>query len=103
MDKKKLLRIIRQNEGSKLDFKEKMSLSTDSEKKEFAKDVCALANSIGGRAYLVIGIQDKSKKIVGVEDIKSLNEERMQQIISARCDPPIPIGVENFVINKKTL
>lgn len=103
MDKKKLLRIIRQNEGSKLDFKEKMSLNTDSEKKEFAKDVCALANSIGGRAYLVIGIQDKSKKIVGVDDIKYLNEERMQQIISARCDPPIPIGVENFEINKKNI
>lgn len=103
MDRKKLLKIIRQEEGSKLDFKERMSLHTDSEKKEFAKDVCALANSVGGRAYLIIGVQDKSKKIVGVEDKTSLNEERMQQIISSRCDPPIPIALESFDINKKTV
>ncbi|MGL4451740.1 MAG: AlbA family DNA-binding domain-containing protein [Sarcina sp.] len=101
MDIKKLLRIIRKEESGKLDFKEKMSISTDSEKKEFVKDICAIANSKGGRGYIIVGIQDKSKKIIGIEDTSKLNEERMQQIISSRCDPPIPISVEEIFVNKK--
>lgn len=101
MDIKKLLRIIRKEENGKLDFKERMSINTEAEKKEFSKDVCAIANSKGGRGYIIVGIQDKTKKIVGVEDTSKLNEERMQQIISSRCDPPIPISVEKFLINQK--
>ncbi|MGL4741214.1 MAG: AlbA family DNA-binding domain-containing protein [Sarcina sp.] len=103
MDIKKLLRIIRREEGNKLDFKETLKLNLESEKKEFAKDVCALANSRGGRAYLVIGIRDKSKKIIGVSDECNLSEERVQQIISSRCDPPIPISLEEFYINQKKI
>ena len=103
MDIKKLLRIIRKNEGSKLDFKEQMHLNTESDKKEFTKDICAIANSKGGRGHIIVGIQDKSKKIVGIENYAKLNEERMQQIISSRCDPPIPISVEEFIINMKKI
>ncbi|MGL4655534.1 MAG: AlbA family DNA-binding domain-containing protein [Sarcina sp.] len=103
MDIKKLLRIIRKEESGKLDFKERMNLSNEGEKKEFAKDVCAIANSKGGRGYIVIGIQDKSKRIVGVDNLNKLNEERMQQIISSRCEPPIPIAVEEVIINKKKI
>ncbi|MGL5068944.1 MAG: AlbA family DNA-binding domain-containing protein [Sarcina sp.] len=103
MDIKKVLRIIRNDEGSKLDFKECMNLNTESEKKEFTKDISAIANSRGGRGYIIIGIQDKSKKIVGIENAQKLTEERMQQIISSRCEPPIPISVESFYINKKKI
>lgn len=101
MDIKKLLRIIRKEENEKLDFKERMNINSESEKKEFAKDICAMANSKGGRGYIVVGIQDKSKKIVGVDDTSKLNEEKMQQIISSRCEPPIPISVEDVFVNKK--
>ncbi|WP_297435749.1 helix-turn-helix domain-containing protein [uncultured Clostridium sp.] len=102
MDRKKLLKLLRQDEGGKLDFKEVLHLKTSSDKKEFVKDVCALANSSGGRAYLVIGIRDKSKQVIGTA-IEKLNEERIQQIITSRCDPPIPISVETFQINRKNI
>lgn len=39
MDKHKLMQLLRQEEGSKLDFKAALHLSTESEKKEISKDV----------------------------------------------------------------
>lgn len=93
MDSKKLSNIILQNEGAKLDFKLKVDTSIESGRKELARDICAMANSIGGRGYLIIGVEDKTKKIVGVNPLDLL-EEQLQQIISSRCEPPIPISLE---------
>ena len=85
--------LIKQKEGTKLDFKELLSLNTESEKKELAKDIIAIANSIGGRGYLIIGVRDKNKDIIGI-NTSDFNEERIQQIISYRCDPPISVRAE---------
>ena len=101
MDSKKVLSLIKKEEGVKLDFKLKLSLEYESSKKELAKDVCAIANSRGGRGYIVIGIEDKSKKIVGLEDNEVISEEQVQQIITSRCEPPIPISVDNLLIENK--
>lgn len=94
MNKKKLLSLIQQREGTKLDFKLKIDITSESGKKELAKDVCAIANSRGGRGYLIIGIEDRTKRIVGINKVKSLDEEKIQQVVSSRCEPPIPITVE---------
>ncbi len=101
MDSKKVLSLIKREEGVKLDFKLKLSLEQESSKKELAKDVCAIANSRGGRGYIIIGIEDKSKRIVGLEDNEVINEEQVQQIITSRCEPPIPISVDNLLIENK--
>lgn len=93
MDKKKLMNLLKKIEGPKLDFKQSIQMETDSGRKELAKDICAIANSKGGRGYLIIGIEDKTKKIIGVQDLE-FNEEKIQQIISSRIDPPVPISVE---------
>jgi len=98
----KLKKILNQPEGFKLDFKENFYLNTDSEKKEFVKDVCAIANSNGGRGYIVFGVRDKSKEIVGV-DLKPFNEERIQQIICNRCDPPVPVRVDIIRYKEKDI
>lgn len=100
MNLQKLKFLIKQKEGMKLDFKESLHLHIDSYKKEFAKDVIAIANSIGGRGYLIIGIKDKEKEIVGI-DPEDFHEERLQQIISHRCDPPVNIRVEHIKYNEK--
>lgn len=101
MDSKKLLGINeKKKKDIKLDFKLKLSLEHESSKKELAKDVCAIANSRGGRGYIVIGIEDKSKRIVGLEDNEIIIEEQVQQIITSRCEPPIPISVE-YLLNRK--
>lgn len=102
MDKQKLLALLQKSEGTKLDFKEQMLLRTDSDKKELAKDVCAIANSKGGRGYIIFGVEDKTKKIVGIEEVK-YREEQMQQIISQRCDPPVQIAFEIVNIENKSL
>lgn len=93
MNKKKLESLLKRQEGVKLDFKQEIDLNTESGKKEFAKDICALANSRGGRGYLVIGIEDKTKKVIGVDRL-SFTEEQIQQIVSSRCEPPIPVSLE---------
>lgn len=93
MNKKKLVSLLKRHEGVKLDFKQEIDLNTESGKKEFAKDICALANSRGGRGYLIIGIEDKTKRVIGIDRL-SFTEEQIQQIVSSRCEPPIPISLE---------
>lgn len=102
MDIDKLRYLINSYEGPKLDFKEKFSLEEDFEKKELARDVCAIANSRGGRGYIIFGIKDKTGEIVGVGD-KKISEEQVQQIVTNRTEPPIQIRIENVEIDEKNL
>lgn len=101
MDVKKLMNLINKNEGRKLDFKLILDIDTESGKKEFAKDVCAIANSRGGRGYIIIGVEDKTRKIIGVDISSFPTEEQLQQIVSSRCEPPIPILVESVTLECK--
>ncbi|MBE6071914.1 MAG: ATP-binding protein [Clostridium butyricum] len=101
MDIRKLNSILKREEGPKLDFKLRLELWNETGKKELAKDVCAIANSNGGRGHIIIGIEDKTKRIVGINDEDMFKEEQVQQIITSRCEPPIPIEVEFIEIEKK--
>ena len=96
MDIDKLRYLINSYESPKLDFKEKFSLEEDNEKKEFARDVCAMANSRGGRGYIIFGIKDKTGEIVGVPDM-DISEEKVQQIVTSRIEPPVTIRVEQEI------
>jgi ATP-dependent DNA helicase RecG len=98
LDRQKLYTLIQKPEGTKLDFKAQLSLKTDSEKKELAKDVAAIANSKGGRGYIVFGIEDGTKNILGIEG-KRYTEEQIQQIISQRCDPPVTLNLDIIPID----
>ncbi|MTK14114.1 MAG: ATP-binding protein [Clostridiaceae bacterium] len=100
MDKRRFANLLKKTEGTKLDFKQYIEIDTDSGRKELAKDICAIANSRGGRGYLVIGIEDKTKKVLGIGDLE-LNEEKIQQIISSRIEPPVPISLEFLEVDKK--
>lgn len=102
MDIDKLRYLLNSYEGPKLDFKEKFSLYEDHEKKEFSKDVCAIANSKGGRGYIVYGVKDGTMEVVGVPKSK-LEEEKVQQIITNRTEPPIQIRIENVEYDEKNL
>jgi len=93
MDRSRLFALMSKPEGPKLDFKQTLSLNFDNEKKELAKDVSAIANSKGGRGYIIFGISDKEKNIIGIEPRK-YSEEQIQQIISQRCEPPVNIKFE---------
>lgn len=93
MDAQKLTALLKRSEGPKLDFKAKLDLTTESGKKELAKDVMAIANSQGGRGHILVGIEDKTKAVLGIAE-DSYSEERIQQIISNRCEPPLSIRYE---------
>ena len=101
MDIKKFFNLLKKMEGPKLDFKQLLNIDTDSGRKELAKDVCAIANSRGGRGYIIIGIEDKTKKIIGVD--RNFSEEQIQQIISSRIEPPIPISLETLKYKEKDI
>jgi predicted HTH transcriptional regulator len=101
MDSKKLLSLIKREEGTKLDFKLRLELHFETGKKELTKDICAIANSSGGRGYIIVGIEDKSKKIVGLQEDDIFQEEQIQQIVTTRCEPPIPIEVDFVEIKNK--
>ncbi len=93
MDEQKLRQLLKQEEGPKLDFKLVLHLSTESEKKELVKDVIAIANTRGGRGHILFGVEDKTKRLVGMEP-GDFHEEQIQQIIYNRSDPPVPVQVE---------
>lgn len=103
MDSKRLLSLIKKDEGTKLDFKLKLELYYETGKKELTKDICAIANSSGGRGYIIVGVEDKTKKIIGIEDSYIFQEEQIQQIVATRCEPPIPIKVDFINIENKKI
>lgn len=100
MDVHKLKRLLKKEEGPKLDFKADFNLSTDGEKKELTKDVIAMANSRGGRGYILFGVEDKTKKVLGINP-DDFEEEQIQQVIYNRCDPPVPISVDFIELEGK--
>lgn len=102
MTKEKLMYLLTQREGPKLDFKEDFNLELHQNRKELAKDIVAMANTQGGRGYLIYGVKDKTKEIVGV-DIHDFSEERIQQVITMTIDPPVNIRVEFFNIEHKNI
>jgi len=100
METQKLLTLLKRSEGPKLDFKAQLDLTTESGKKELAKDVLAIANSQGGRGHILIGVEDRTKSIIGIAP-EAYSEERIQQIVSNRCEPPLAIRYETVPVKDK--
>lgn len=93
-----LARLLEQDENTELDFKQKIRLSTHSEKAEFAKDVSAFANTRGG--HIIYGVEDNTKRPVGI-DTQTFDETKMQQIVSTRCYPPVNFSARLIVFNER--
>ena len=66
------------------------------------KDVTAIANSRGGRGHIIYGVEDKTKRILGI-DKADFQEEQIQQIIYNRTDPPVPAQVDFIEYEGKNL
>ncbi len=98
----KLEELLKAGEGEKLDYKLEFNLDTETKKKEFVKDVTAIANTKGGRGYLLFGIADKTREVVGVSE-KHPSEETIFQVISTRCDPPVPVRYEELIYKGKKI
>ena len=103
INKSKILQLLKHDEGFKLDFKLKISLELDSEKKEFVKDVIAIANTPGGRGYIIFGVEDQTREIVGINKMPKDIEERIQMIIANRVTPPVPVNFDIIEVDKKII
>lgn len=101
MNLHKLRQLLKNDEGFKLDFKLQLHLEFDSEKKEFVKDVIAIANTAGGRGYIIFGVEDQTRRIVGLDTIPEHIEERIQQMIANRSTPPVPVRFDLLEVDHK--
>lgn len=89
-------------ESSKLDFKRELPNKSEGAKKEFAKDVCAMANAYGGD--LIYGIEEKEgvasnlKPISFKEESPDATKQRLIQTLNGRLEP-ILTGVQFETVN----
>ncbi len=89
--------IIR-GESKNVEFKENPPL--DSEK--YIKTVIAFANYQGGK--LLFGVEDKTRKIVGVDDAVLFQMmDRISNAITDACEPQIVPEIEPYTIDGKTV
>ncbi len=82
------------DENSFYDKKLQLNLSTKEGKAKFLKHICALSNSNPkNNAYIVIGIEDKANRIVGVD---FFDDSKLQNLINAYLDNPPLVLYENI-------
>lgn len=101
MKKELLQKLLREiNESATLEFKREIRLASPEERREFARDISAFANTEGG--YMVFGKEDPKKggTIVGI-DPKTFDSDRMQQTNSARCNPSVKFEAELIELEGK--
>lgn len=89
INNKELMRIIEdEEEGTTLDYKEVLKISTEGEKANFIKDIVSLANS-GEISHIIIGVEDGTRKPIGIKSRYKL--ETFNQILKDKIDPPLRI------------
>jgi hypothetical protein len=101
----KLKQLINEKENNRVDFKLSYSFGYKTSKKDLANDVCAIANYLflnSGTGYLIIGIEDKTNKLIGV-NLEDYSEERIQQSICSNSDPPPEFNIDYMNLDGKNL
>ncbi len=88
----------RNSEWENVDAKEKLQLSNNTEKAEFAKDVIAMANN-NKNGYILIGLKDDGFEVSNSSNHKSISSEQLNQIIAGRIDPLPKIFYQTFKVN----
>lgn len=83
-------------EGTKLEFKEKVDLSESYAKTDFLYHLLALVNSPGGTAHLIIGVNDKTREVIGTNDSTGLNDENLQTLVREYISPALSIQFEKI-------
>jgi hypothetical protein len=87
-------------ESENLDFKVTLNLSKESEKKELAKDIAAMANTFGGR--ILVGVRDGDCEVIGI-DKKTFNPSIIHQISNSRVSPPVHLAIDFVDIETKEI
>ncbi|WP_406729621.1 ATP-binding protein [Streptomyces sp. GD-15H] len=83
-------------EGVDLDWKKDFYQGTDAGKKELAKDVCAMANTVGGMVVIGVddGKQDHAHALAPFEPVQGRGEEWIRSVLANWIQPIVPnVGV----------
>ena len=92
-------------EDEYVDYKSQFKFSNVKDWLEITKDVTAFANTYGG--FLVFGVEDQSKKIIGISDEDAniiADSNNIQQKINRFIEPSInTIRTKKFDVDKRTI
>jgi len=88
-------RLLKLHESKTLEFKESLESPSG-----ILKAITAFANTAGGT--IVIGVEDKTKKVIGVKDVL-MQEERLSDIIYESIAPDLMPDIEICTYGKKEL
>lgn len=86
MDIKTIQTLLAQPESTFLEFKSTIDLKNERSKAKFIKEALSLANMQGNPAYLIIGVEDKTKDVLG---FSGYTEVDIQNFVRDWCLPPI--------------
>lgn len=92
----------RKSEWEAVDIKRELKLESSTEKFEFIKDIIAMGNNQNG-GIIIIGLEDKTFKITGLQKGASLSSERLNQIIAGRIDPLPSVEYQEFQFADKLI
>ena len=76
----------------------------DAKKYDLIKDLISFANASSlEEKYIIIGVDDQTRDIVGVSENAIPDISDINQIIRTYCDPFIDIELEQLVVNNKSI
>lgn len=98
---------IGQTESDDFESKQDLALDMDGDKAFFIRHIAALANNVNS-SYLIIGVENKTWKPVGIQQNSPLfnsdkTQNRMNQILENRLDPNLSIRYHTYQISGVTL
>jgi hypothetical protein len=93
-------------EGAKIEMKSECNLGDKQGKAKFAKSIAAIANSPGGRGYLIIGVQDKRERtgedfneiVIGLNQDHDSFQRLIQQALYEFLNPVPTILYEELLV-----
>ncbi|MEW6196133.1 MAG: ATP-binding protein [Bacteroidota bacterium] len=94
MEYKKILQLIEQGEGLRIEFKQRFSTF-----EKIAKEMIAFANTSGG--FILLGVDD-DKSIYGIASEKS-DLELVKETAERYCEPKVDYRIETAEIKKKDI
>ncbi|MFH0774298.1 MAG: RNA-binding domain-containing protein [bacterium] len=95
MNVNELKGLIDHGEGETVDFK----IGVEALKSQnLAKAMVCFTNTKGGK--IIVGVEDKTKEIVGVKDFRRL-EEIVRHVSMNNCQPPVSFEIEQIEIEDK--
>lgn len=91
--------IIRNRESSRLEYKESFSWYDDEFKYNIAKTAASFSNAEGG--YIIIGVTDKPRKIVGLkgDSFSTFDPSALTEVLCQHFSPEIPFHLFEIKIH----